>query len=221
MDPRLEGTPGRRRRYRRTAMVAGATIGFALVIGLVTAVASGRPSPVAVDAAEPSHVTVPPTPSAVETTGPKATATRTPQSTPSVPSPTPSASSPYDLADGMYPAFIRRVDVDGAAVTVDLIQIFKHDAARRAAIQDGVDRSDARYLPIYVRNENERLRTLPVAKEVRIRFMGVCLEAPNRHAALTELREATTPYDETFYYAVRLEDGAVASLDQHLAIVAC
>jgi hypothetical protein len=113
------------------------------------------------------------------------------------------------------------VDVQGATVTLDVIQLFEGTSARRAAIQDGVAREDARYLTIYVRNENDLLRTLPVAENVRIRFMGVCDVPPNRTAALTKLRKATTPYDETFYYAVRVSAGEIGRMVQHLTISAC
>lgn len=196
----------------RVVVVATAAV-VALVIGL--AAAAARPS------ARPADRT---TPSAA------ATRSVTPEPSSSEPSPTvepsdePSAvPSPgaFDLADGIYPAFITGVDVSGGTVTVDLIQIFEGSAARRAALEDGVEPQDARYLSIYVRNENDLLRTLEVSRDVRIRFMGTCESPPNRHAALTELRDETTPYSETFYYSVRLMAGQIDRLAQHLTISAC
>jgi hypothetical protein len=51
--------------------------------------------------------------------------------------------------------------------------------------------------------------------------MGVCDVPPNRTAALTKLRKETTPYDETFYYAVRVSAGEIGRMVQHLTISAC
>ena len=86
---------------------------------------------------------------------------------------------PYALEDGVYPTFIRDVDIHGGEITVDVLQVFRHDDAVRAAVQDGMKRRDARYYFVYVRNENDLLRTVPVARDVKIHFMGVCEVPPN------------------------------------------
>ena len=70
---------------------------------------------------------------------------------------------PTALADGVYPTFVRAVDVPGATITVDVLQTFVGSDAHQAAIQDGVSWNDVRYDPVYIRNENPLLRTLPVA----------------------------------------------------------
>ena len=131
------------------------------------------------------------------------------------------APDPNALPDGTYPTYVRDVDVHGATITVDVVQVFKRRAAAHAAIDDGVARRDARYLWIYLRNENDLLRTVPVARDVRIHFIGVCETPPNRHVALTELSDATTPIDTTFYYAITVVDGQIHRVGQHLAISGC
>jgi hypothetical protein len=157
-------------------------------------------------------------PSTGVTPEPMGTGTADPSSAPTTPDPSTA------LADGTYPAYVRGVDVPGATVTIDVIQTFEGRAAVRAAIEDGMSRHDARqyrYWPVYVRNENPLLRTFPVAPELEIRFVGVCEEPGSRTAALRALREATAGPDDTFYYAVTLEHGAVTRVVQRLAVPAC
>jgi hypothetical protein len=192
-------------------------VAFALAAaGVVAAAALERP-PSPDDRAAPTvRPSRAPVSSPEPTTPPTSEPSPEPEASPE-PSPTP---DPYALADGTYPTFIREVDPSRATITVDVIQVFKDEAARVAAIQDGVPRRDARYLYLYVRNENDLLRTLPVARDVGIRLIGGC-EAPNRHLLLKKLSREVTPYTEDFYYAVRLTAGEVDRVVQHLAIVAC
>ena len=112
-----------------------------------------------------------------------------PPATPTRPSPTVEpATDPTALADGVYPTFVRAVDVQGATVTVDVLQIFVGAEQRQAAIEDGVNWQNVMYDPVYIRNENPLLRTLPVAGDARITFLGGC-ESPNRQAGLNQLRK--------------------------------
>ncbi len=137
------------------------------------------------------------------------------------PSPTAEpASDPTALADGIYPTYVRAVDVRAATITVDVIQFFEGPAARQAAIEDGISRRDARYLYLYVRNENDLLRTLPVAGDVRIEFIGECM-APNRWAGLKQLREETRPFTTTYLYEVSVVDGTVDGIVQKIAVQGC
>jgi hypothetical protein len=141
--------------------------------------------------------------------------------TPGRPSPTSTTTQdPTALADGIYPTYVRAVDVRGATVTVDVLQTFFGDAAHRAAIQDGVPWSDVQFEPVYIRNDNPLLRTLPVARDVRIKLIGVCMD-PGRRIALTELRTATTPFTDTFYYEVTVVGGDVERIQQLIAVAGC
>jgi hypothetical protein len=137
------------------------------------------------------------------------------------PSPTAEpASDPTALADGVYPTYVRAVDVRAATITVDVIQFFEGSAARQAAIEDGIARRDARYLYLYVRNENDLLRTLPVGRDARIEFIGSC-EATNRRVGLSQLRAETTPFTTTYLYEVSVIGGTVDGIVQKIAVQAC
>ncbi|HXF36328.1 MAG TPA: hypothetical protein VNO17_04000 [Actinomycetota bacterium] len=139
-------------------------------------------------------------------------------------SPTAASPSPAVLEDGTYPAYVRRVDVAAGTVTVDLIQTFEGREAVRAAMEDGLSRHDARaylFAPVYVRNENPLLRTLPVSEDAIIRFADGCESSGDRTTVLRDLRRAITPFNESFYYSLSVDRGAVTRVEQHLAVVAC
>ena len=110
--------------------------------------------------------------------------------------------------------------MQGATITVDVLQIFTGAAAHRAANEDGVPWNDVRFDPVYIRNENPLLRTLPVAADVHIDLIGVC-ETPNRTVGLTQLRKETTPFTKTFYYEVSVVSGTVVGITEKIAISAC
>jgi len=161
------------------------------------------------------------------------TVTQTPVASPAVTAPNPSAGptqpslstepapDPNTLADGLYPTFIRAVDVKGATVTVDVLQVFVGEAEQhQAAIEDGVDWEYFMYDPVYVRNENPLLRKLPVAGDVRILFYGWC-DYPSRWAGLTELRKEAASSGEGWYYEITVVDGAVVGIEQKVASSGC
>jgi hypothetical protein len=137
------------------------------------------------------------------------------------PSPTAAPTAdPNALADGVYPTYVRAVDVTGATITVDVLQTFFGADAHQAAVEDGVPWSDVRYDPVYIRNENPLLRTLRVATDAKIDLIGVCMD-PGSRVGLTKLREATTPFTDTFYYDVSVVGGAVERIRQLVAVAAC
>ena len=164
----------------------------------------------------------------VEAEGP---ATQTPVAPPAVTDPSPSvapigsspsaepALDPNALADGVYPTFVRAVDVQGATVTVDVLQVFVGAEQHQAAIEDGVDWQSVMYDPAYIRNENPLLRTLPVAADARITFLGGC-ESSNTQAGLNQLRREGVG-SETYYFEMSVIDGTVVAIDQRIAVAAC
>jgi len=99
----------------------------------------------------------------------------TPNPAPRSPAPAP---TPPVLADGHYDAYIRTVDRRRDRVVVDLVQVLHDQAAVDAAIADGRPRDLARYLSIYVRNQNPRLRTLPLAGDLRVDLADPCGDPP-------------------------------------------
>jgi hypothetical protein len=129
------------------------------------------------------------------------------------------APDPTALADGVYPTFVRAVDVQGAMVTVDVLQVFVGAEQHQAAIEDGVDWRNVMYDPVYIRNENPLLRTLPVAGDARITFIGGC-ESPSRQAGLNQLRREGVG-NQTYYYEMSVIEGSVVAIEQKIAISAC
>lgn len=190
-------------------------IAAALVVGLgvtgVYALAGGGSSSGA--GPDPAVTSVPTSPSATATSPTPAVTPR--PSTSASPTPDPTA-----LADGTYPTFVRAVDLDGATVEVDVLQVFVGAEAHQAAIEDGVSWNDVRFNPVYIRNENPLLRTLPVARDAHIKLLGMC-EAPSRSIGLKELRNETTPFTDTFYYDVTVVGGSVVGITQKIAVAAC
>ena len=149
----------------------------------------------------------------------------TPPAPKPIPVPVPTPKAPV-LADGRYDAYISRVEVlyEGGTsrLVVDLVQVFDGQAARDAAIADGVTRDKAQYLGVYVRNHNPRLRTLQLADDLRLDLRGGC-EAPLSHqlAALAADARARSGVDHTYYFTLTVAGGAVHRVQQFVGINAC
>lgn len=123
------------------------------------------------------------------------------------------------LADGVHHALIRKVDVANGRLTVDVVQAFFDGDAVKAAIADGKSREEAQYLPVWLRNENPRLRTLPVAAGFKADLYQPCEEPSGRGAVLEQL--ATNARSGVYFYSLTVRDGAVQSVKERLAINAC
>jgi len=211
-------TPPRRRRRALTLLTAGTLVLLATGIGVSVAIA-GRPTPTA---SSPSATAEEP-----------GTATPDTQSNPAQQQPTqnqqtpaPAASdsttaTPSALADGKHDAFIRKLDTRGGTVVVDVVQVFKDKAAVEAAIQDGRPRDTAQYLPVYVRNQNPRLRTLPLASNVQVDLLGGCEDLTLGKEALLAKLAQNASIAGVYYYTLTVEDGAVQRIDENLAVNAC
>jgi hypothetical protein len=203
-------------RIGRRGIVLFVSGALAMGIGVagVRALASDSPAPQKHVEAEGPATQTPVDPTAIVDPSPSVAPT---QPSPSAePAPDPNA-----LADGVYPTFVRAVDVQGATVTVDVLQVFVGEAEQhQAAIEDGVDWEYFKYDPVYVRNENPLLRKLPVAWDVRILFYGWC-DYPSRWAGLTELRKEVASSGEGWYYEITVVDGAVVGIEQKVASSGC
>jgi hypothetical protein len=123
------------------------------------------------------------------------------------------------LADGVHHALIRKVDVASGRLTVDVVQAFFDGDAVKAAIADGKSREEAQYLPVWLRNENPRLRTLPVAAGFNAAFLQPCDESPSPRTALEQL--ATNGRSGVYFYSMTVRDGAVERIQERLAVNAC
>jgi hypothetical protein len=147
------------------------------------------------------------------------------------PKPTPTPRNPIDrvpvLADGRYDSYIRRVEVpyEGGTrrLVVDLVQVFQGQAAVDAAIADDMSHDQAQVLGVYVRNHNPRLRTLPLASNVRLDLRGGDCEAPTNHQLaklMTDARAMSGPV-HTYYFILTVAGGAINRIQEFLAINAC
>jgi hypothetical protein len=157
------------------------------------------------------------------------------QSTPTHPElpqpPGPTSPGPIDrvpaprpvLADGRYDSYIRTVDSGRGRLVVDLVQVFEGQAAVDAAITDGMARDQAQYLGVYVRNQNPRLRTLPLARDLRLDLRGGDCEAPLNHqlAKLASDARLMSGSTHTYYFTLTVTGGAVHQVQETLAINAC
>ena len=197
---------------RKLVVLIAAALALGVGVTGVYALAGGGSSSGA--GPDPAVTSLPTSPSAT------ATVTSSPPATPRPSTTVPPRPDPTALADGTYPTFVRAVDLDGATVEVDVLQVFVGAEAHQAAIEDGVSWNDVRFNPVYIRNENPLLRTLPVAEDAHIKLLGTC-EAPNRSIGLKELRNEITPFTDTFYYDVTVVGGSVVGITQKIAVSAC
>jgi hypothetical protein len=209
-----------RRRRALTLLTAGTLLVLATGIGVSLAIAS-RPTPTA---SAPSVAREEP-----------GTATPAAQSTPVQQQPTQDKQTPASaagnanattgqppvLADGEHDAFIRKLDARGRTVVVDVVQVFKDKDAVKAAIEDGKPRDTAQYLPVYVRNQNPRLRTLPLASNFQADLLGGCEDSTLSQEALLDKLAKNARIAGVYYYTLTVKDGAVQRIDEHLAVNAC
>jgi hypothetical protein len=127
------------------------------------------------------------------------------------------------LADGRYDAYIRTVDSGRERLVVDLVQVFEGQAAVEAAVADGQSRDTAQVLYTYIRNQNPRLRTLPLAGDLRLDLRGIDCEAPVSHqlAKLAADARAMSGANHMYYFTLTVAGGAVHRVQEFVAINAC
>ena len=125
------------------------------------------------------------------------------------------------LEDGDHPAYITKVDSANDRIVVDVVQVFNDREAVKAAIADGKSPAEAKYLTTWVRNENPRLRTLPLAADVKVDLLEGCEESgSDRQAVLTALA-ANAERKGSYYFMLTVSDGTVQRIQERLAINAC
>jgi hypothetical protein len=217
------GSSEGRRRRRTLVLVAGALIVLALAVGTSLAIATrpvARQAPASATpaaAAEDQNANTDQGQTETETQGQDATATDGGTGSGSRGSAAETA-APV-LPDGETTAYITKVASD--RIVVDVVQVFHDDAAVKAAVADGTSPSDAKYLTTWVRNENPRLRTLPLAGDLEVKLRDACGEPGNsREAQLTRLA-ANAALKGTYYYTLSVSDGTVERIEERLAVNAC
>jgi hypothetical protein len=215
-------TPPRRRRRALTLLIVGTLVLLATGIGVSVAIAS-RPTPTA----SPSAPAEQPAATAEQPAAPETQpgpAQQQPTQDPQTPAPAGGGTAtgrPAALADGQHPAYIRKLDTRGGTVVVDVVQVFTDKAAVDAAIQDGKPRDQAQYLAVYVRNENPRLRTLPLAGGFQVDLHGACEDSTLSRQELLNKLASNAKIAGTYYYMLTVKDGAVQRIAERLAINAC
>jgi hypothetical protein len=125
------------------------------------------------------------------------------------------------LADGTHDVYIKDIDTIDDRIVVDVVQVFHDAAARKAAIEDGRSPDEARYLHTWVRNQNPRLRTLPLAGNLDVRLANPCDEGPIGRDALLVQLASNARQRGTYYYTLTVSDGSVQRIQETLAINAC
>jgi hypothetical protein len=175
-------------------------------------------------AADPSAVPAAPVAAAPASPGPQlpVRVPEQPAGVSKVPAPAPAPKPPV-LADGRYDAYIREVNTRGDYLVVDLVQVFEGDAAVDAAVADGQSRETAQVLYTYIRNQNPRLRTLPMAADLRLDLRGIDCAAPASHqlAKLAADAKAMSGPQHTYYFTLTVAGGAVHRVQEFVAINAC
>jgi len=210
-------TPPRRRRRALTLLTAGTLVLLATGIGVSVAVAS-RPTPTA---SAPSATAEEPGTATPDTQSSSVQQPTQNEQAPGQAANDTTTGQPPALADDRHDAFIRKLDTRGGTVVVDVVQVFKDKDAVEAAVQDGRTRDAAQYLPVYVRNQNPRLRTLPLAGNLRVDLLGGCEDSTLSKQALLDKLANNARIAGVYYYTLTVKDGAVQRIDEHLAVNAC
>jgi hypothetical protein len=210
-------------------LVAAIGAGAALALGGRSADRSDQPAaaaaqPAAAVAAQPAAAqatkAAAPTPAGRGTaSGQREQGSGSGQEQPSSPSASPKREGVTTLTDGRYDGYVRKVDPDRDLIVVDLVQVFTGDAAVRAAIEDGMDRDAAQVRDTYVRNQNDRLRTVEMASNVRLHLLGAC-DSTGREELFSKLIKDAN-YGDLFYYTLGVQGGVVQRIDEHQAQPAC
>jgi hypothetical protein len=127
------------------------------------------------------------------------------------------------LADGRYDSYVRTVDRRRNRLVVDLVQVFQGQDAVKAAIADGIPRDQAQVLYVWVRNQNPRLRTLPMASDLRLDLLpGDCIESPNHQfAKLLKDSRAMSNSRPAYYFTLTVAGGVVHRIQEDKTFNAC
>jgi hypothetical protein len=218
---------GRRRSRKQLVLVASALIVLALAVGTSLAVATrpvARQDPAAttpVAAAEDQNTNTnanQPQTEAPEqgTTGNSGNSGDTGSGSKDVGT----GAAAQVLPEGVTPAYITEVDSANDRIVVDVVQVFHDDEAVKAAIADGKSPKEAKYLIGWIRNENPRLRTVPLAGNLDVKLMGSCEDSENRAAVLKRLADHAKRKGG-YYFDLTVAGGQVTRIQERMVINAC
>jgi hypothetical protein len=223
--PTLDRPPGnsqstssgaRRRRRPLLLVVATSLVVVAAAVGTSLALANRSPRPPATAVATPGAVT--PNQPAGQVADQDTDANQPTASDRNTGAGTGVEQAPV-LPDGTHHAYINKVDAGKDRIVVDVVQRFVDDEAVEAAIADGKSREEARFLTTWIRNQNPRLRTLPLAADLRVDLFQGCEEPTTRKALLDKL--AANARSGAYYYTLTVSGGAVSRIQERVAGNAC
>jgi hypothetical protein len=123
------------------------------------------------------------------------------------------------LPDGVHHTLIRKVDTAHDRITVDVVQLFLDGDAVKAAIADGRSREQAEAMTVWLRNRNPRLRTLPLAADLKVDFYQSCDEQPDRRAVLEQLADNVRL--GVYFHTLTVRDGEVHAIKERQIQPAC
>ena len=211
---------GRPRRRARLVVAASALVAVAIAVGVSLAIATrpiDRQAPAAAGAATDQGAATSPRP----TGQPEQGSTADPGGPAPSKGPGPAGGDSAALDDGDHDAYITRIDRARSRIVVDVVQVFHDDEAVEAAIADGKPPADAKYLTTWVRNQNPRLRTLPLAGDLEVRLRDACGEPDQAREALLDRLAANARQGRIYYYTLTVDDGSVRRIRERLAVNAC
>jgi hypothetical protein len=140
-------------------------------------------------------------------TSPASPTTELPTTTPSTATPTttPTTAVVTVLADGRHPVYLTGLDVAERTVEFDLIQYLTGDEADAAFHDDSPGQSGGAPNDFYIVNDNPRLRTLPIARDVSVAVLGPPVSSTSAHVIALEafpdyLAGDLVPADDRLWY---------------------
>ena len=209
------GPSAGRRRRAQLVLVASALVVVAAVVGTSLAIAT-RPIHRPAAAEVPGSSAGQPAVASQQATRPPAEAKAEAEA-----GAAPASTGALALDDGDHDAYITGVDAANHRIVVDVVQVFHDAKAVKEAVADGKSPAEAKYLTTWVRNENPRLRTLPLAGDVQVKLRDTCGEGGgDRDAQLARLA-ANARLNGTYYYTLTVDDGTVERIQERLAVNAC
>ena len=123
------------------------------------------------------------------------------------------------LPDGVHHTLIRKVDIAHDRITVDVVQLFLDGDAVKAAMADGKPREQAEVMTVWLRNQNPRLRTLPLASDLKVDLYHSCDEKTDRRALLEQLSDNVRL--GVYFHTLTVRDGVVHAITERQIHPAC